>query len=548
MSNGEEDDEFHESFERIPSSSCSSTSVSDDESPSTTANCTGIAAGIVTDRRRSRNHRNVSFPPPSSSMYDVWMAGLSSVEERRGVLLQRLGLIGDPSLTRPRSSTTAVNDGGDCCGREIDRSFTYPRLVSANSPSPMTETYGSRTRSDDSVFPISNLRYKPPLAKQVPSEVKEEEDLELGKCGGVVDDKYCTIKNLDSGVEFVVKEVTEDGMWNKLKEVGTGRQLSMEEFTKSIIGQSPIVEELMRRQNQELSCFTNGNGSSLPRSKKRGSWLKSIKNMVSDTVISGSGERRSSDEKDTSSSEKGGLGGRRSSSATDDSQDLGSTHNPQSSERIKVRQYGRSWKELTGLYMNQEIHAHSGSIWTIKFSQDGKHLATAGEDCVIHIWKILELERKKELMEMSDNPFSSIAGSNNWSSPELTTPPPPATDGLSHSEKRRRSKVSGTRKSFSLDHVIVPENAFALSDKPVRSFFGHQKDVLDLSWSKSKVIHPFILSPINSDRMTDTNSIQLFQPRFDVLNFADVAVVFDGQNREIMGHVDEFLFENIQTR
>ncbi|KAL7108730.1 hypothetical protein ACP275_06G131200 [Erythranthe tilingii] len=60
------------------------------------------------------------------------------------------------------------------------------------------------------------------------------------------------IKNLDNGKEFVVNELREDGMWEKIKEVGTGRQLTMEEFsTEMCVGTSPIVQELMRRQNVE---------------------------------------------------------------------------------------------------------------------------------------------------------------------------------------------------------------------------------------------------------------------------------------------------------
>ena len=52
---------------------------------------------------------------------------------------------------------------------------------------------------------------------------------------------------LDNGKEFVVNEVGEDGMWNKLRDVETGRQLTMEEFERAV-GHSPIVQELRRRE------------------------------------------------------------------------------------------------------------------------------------------------------------------------------------------------------------------------------------------------------------------------------------------------------------
>ncbi|GMP65732.1 hypothetical protein CsSME_00026410 [Camellia sinensis var. sinensis] len=295
-------------------------------------------------------------------------------------------------------------------------------------------------------------------------------------CNGI--GPVCTIKNLDTGKEFVVNEVREDGTWNKLKEVGTGRQLTMEEF-EMCVGHSPIVQELMRRQNVEdgnrddVDSNANGSGGSGSKFKKKGSWLKSIRNVAS--TMTGYKDRRSSDERDTSSEK----GGRRSSSATDDSQDV-SFHGP---ERVRVRQYGKSCKEITALYKSQEIRAHSGSIWTIKFSLDGKYLASAGEDCVIHVWQVVETERKGDLL--MDKP---VDGNSNLlffanGSPEPTSVSPNLEN---HPEKKRRGRSSTSRKSVSLDQILVPETVFALSEKPICSFQGHLNDVLDLSWSKSQ--------------------------------------------------------------
>ncbi|PIA27425.1 hypothetical protein AQUCO_07800041v1 [Aquilegia coerulea] len=301
-------------------------------------------------------------------------------------------------------------------------------------------------------------------------------------CNGVVEDfsdQVCTIKNLDNGKEFVVNELREDGMWNKVREVGTDRQLTMEEF-ESCVGHSPIVQELMRRQNVELSngkiddMNLNGDGSTGGgiKSKKKG-WFKSIKHVANS--VTGNRERRSSDERDTSSEK----GGRRSSSATDDSQD-NSFHGP---ERVRVRQYGKSGKDLTAVYKCQEIQAHSGSIWCIKFSLDGRYLASAGEDCVIHVWQVVESERKGDLlMEKQDDGNPNLYFAVNGS-PESALV---LSNIDSHLEKKRRGRTSISRKSISLEHIVVPESVFALSEKPLRSFRGHLDDVLDLSWSKSQ--------------------------------------------------------------
>ena len=318
----------------------------------------------------------------------------------------------------------------------------------------------------------------------VPENVVVEEEEEGGgggECNGV-NEEVCTIRDLDNGKEFVVKEVREDGMWDKLREVGTGRQLTMEEFEMTV-GHSPIVQELMRRQNVEdghgkdnVDSIANGgssgnNGSKL---KKRGNWLRSIK-----SAMAGHKERRSSDERDTSSEK----GGRRSSSATDDSQDNASFHGP---ERVKVRQYGKSCKELTGLYKSQEIQAHNGSIWSIKFSLDGKYLASAGEDCVIHVWQVVESERKGELlMEKHEDGNLNMLFVVNGSSPEPALLSPLLDN---HPERKRKGRTSISRKSLSLDQLMVPDTVFALTEKPFCSFQGHLDDVLDLSWSKKSQV------------------------------------------------------------
>ncbi|KAL5804456.1 hypothetical protein ACOSQ3_031256 [Xanthoceras sorbifolium] len=302
------------------------------------------------------------------------------------------------------------------------------------------------------------------------------EDLDCNGAVGV-DQRVCLIRNLDNGTEFVVNEIREDGMWNKVKELGTGRQLTMEEF-EMCVGHSPIVQELMRRQNVEegnkdsFDLNVNGSSGGGPKTKKKGSWLKSIRTVASS--VTGHKERRSSDERDTSSEK----GGRRSSSATDDSQDV-SFHGP---ERVRVRQYGKSCKELTALYKSQEIQAHNGSIWSIKFSLDGRYLASAGEDCVIHVWQVVESERKGELLEKPEDGHLNLLLLANGS-PEPISLSPKHFDN--HLEKKRRGR-SISRKSVSLDPVAVPETVFALSEKPICSFQGHLDHVLDLSWSKSQ--------------------------------------------------------------
>ncbi|ONK79734.1 uncharacterized protein A4U43_C01F9520 [Asparagus officinalis] len=380
-----------------------------------------------------------------------------------------MGLIGDPALARRKSSIRSRSEGNWSADFEDARSVP-------------------QSRSSFSVD-LNNVHILEPGA--VSKSYEESDGNSHGNFNGDVD-LSCTIKNLDSGEEFVVKE---DGMWNKPREIGLGRQLTVEEF-EMCVGRSPIVQELMRRQNVEDSSSNGGSsnengglragpGANVGlRWKKKGGWLRSIKNIAGNVVAGGHyRDRRVRDEKDTSL-EKRGM---RLSLATDDSQDGGSHSLHQ---RIRVRQYGKSFKEFAGLHMTQEIQAHTGSIWTIKFSLDGKYLASAGEDCVIHVWQVSEVKKKGDLVieigrgeTGSCSPFFNVSRNESPESALALT----CIKG-SHWEKKRRARLSHSRKSVSSDQLVVPDQLFALGEKPICSFNGHLADVLDLSWSKSEYL------------------------------------------------------------
>ncbi|KAE9590630.1 putative transcription factor WD40-like family [Lupinus albus] len=514
----ENDDFFYESQDIFVSSSCS-TSNSDNE---------------------DETIHNYNYAPLTLNNYDIWISQPSSISERRNRLLRHLGLAGDTSFSRGKTVHGATNTNN----ADISTSVSSDQLTRSQKPPPEAEVSSTvasssaaamlRSKSDSaadrencndnkpcfcssgSIHSVDNCGgsgspIKPPLGRncrkvdQIGSELRYLSlDWSNGLENGDVDEnekrveeiEVCTIRDLDNGKEFVVKELREDGTWNKVKEVGTGRQLTMEEFEMTV-GHSPIVKELMRRQNVEdgkdggynnnkdnVNSVTNEGGSAGDsfKSKKKGSWLRSLRSLRSIRSAASSmkgriRERISSDERDTSSEK----GGRRSSSATDDSQDAASFHG---SERVRVKQYGKSCKDLTAVYKTQEIQAHNGSIWSIKFSLDGKHLASAGEDCVIHVWQVVESERKGELLtdkpeDANVNMLFVVNGS-----PDTTTLLSPMKDN--NPEKKKKGRSSFNRKSLSLDQLVVSDTVFALTEKPICSFQGHLDDVLDLSWSKSQ--------------------------------------------------------------
>jgi WD repeat-containing protein 44 len=433
----EEEEVFYESRDRVLSSSCSSTSASDDD-----------------DNDHPRRRRDGAASAAAAAL-DVWTSEPAPVQERRRKLLQMMGLAGDPALAR----------------LEMGRSVSYDGPVRPAPASPIP-----RSRSDGAV-PVSST--KPPLGgRSRQASSGSSEATPEGEDAG----PRCLIRNLDDGTEFVVKEEFQ------LREVGTGRHFTMEEFVDLCVGCSPIVQELMRRDNVGSSGSNNGASTPIQRSnsdssngatrhRRHSSWLRSLRNVAGSMAVT-SRDRRSSDEKDTSSEK----GGRRSSSATDDSQDSAGASVHHGRVRVKVRQSGKSYKELSGLFMNQEIQAHNGSIWSIRFSPDGRYLASAGEDCVIHVWEVSEFERKREENGLC-NPLVAMACNG---SPETTLALASSLDG-SNREKKRRARFLEGRRSVSSDRLMVPEHVFALSEKPIRTFVGHSEDVLDLCWSKSQV-------------------------------------------------------------
>ncbi|KAG0504497.1 hypothetical protein KC19_N027300 [Ceratodon purpureus] len=310
------------------------------------------------------------------------------------------------------------------------------------------------------------------------------------------------IRDLDSGKEFLMKRFNRDGSLNLLREVATGKDLTMAEFEKTLGLFSPVTQELHRRErfaDSQVSMKkpepkTDGKSSFVT---KRKSWLKrlrgALKTSSKDGLAKGGSARSvatydSLDDTDASSV-VGSLSG--DGSPKRDSSFAGLDRN-EFIKRVKLRQ--KSSRDLSDLHLSQEIIAHQGAIWTMKFSTDGRYLASAGQDRVVHVWEVVdhplmadsdhwggsekgegELERREGSFKCDND--GSVKGGQDRSMAKVDK------EGSTKSGKGTPRK----QKSSNQNKGPVPK-LFWLSEKPMCSFRGHTEDILDLSWSRSQFL------------------------------------------------------------
>lgn len=127
--------------------------------------------------------------------------------------------------------------------------------------------------------------------------------------------------------------------------------------------------------------------------------------------------------------------------------------------RINVRQNKKRWMEFSALYLGQEIRAHKGLIWTMKFSPNGQYLASGGEDGVIRVWRVMSLNASSICFTARDSAASKVK------------------HDISSSQKKPSNQ------SF----IVLPNKIFTIEESPLQEFYGHSSDVMDLAWSSSDV-------------------------------------------------------------
>ncbi|CAH2058890.1 unnamed protein product [Thlaspi arvense] len=515
----DDDDRFFETHDRLSSAlafdMAGSSSDEDEDFDDCRISFSSAVSSLTSVSNASRNFRTPAMSPD----YDIWMAAPGSISERRRRLLHGMGLVSNKEMvgavsirrvvsnaaiasngedTKKKKKNGEVEDKNDANGEselhdhehaplvpvmlarsrsesDIERFLIEKRrkeeLLGKISKQRLTRTYSTigvtRTRICQYQTPIrqSPAVYRNGRASRGGSDALTSVTSSKARLGA-----FFLIKNLDTGKEFIVNEYDEDGMWNRLSDLQTGKQLTLEEFEKCV-GYSPVVKELMRRENvnrinyepfADLRKLNSYLSKSVRLSKRRGAaLLKNIKGVAHSMSL------RVAD-KDVSD-------------GSVDSPKKGKDHkHGKANEWVKVRPTGKSYKELSALHMCQEIQAHEGAVWTIKFSPDAHYLASGGQDQVIHVWEVQECE----LMSMNEGSLTPIHPSL-CDSVERSF----AGSEIAAVEKKKKGKGSSARKSNHIpDYVHVPETVFSFSEKPVCSLKGHLADILDLSWSKSQLL------------------------------------------------------------
>ncbi|KAH9886184.1 WD40-repeat-containing domain protein [Xylariomycetidae sp. FL2044] len=98
-----------------------------------------------------------------------------------------------------------------------------------------------------------------------------------------------------------------------------------------------------------------------------------------------------------------------------------------------------------GLHNKKGSASGGGPIWSVKFSSDGRYLATGGRDRVVRVWAVIATAEDRKAYE--EESAAAAAGSNE-------------------------------------EHLSAP----VFRTKPIREYTGHEADILDLSWSKNNFL------------------------------------------------------------
>lgn len=348
--------------------------------------------------------------------YQVWTNNLESVHHRRLNFLRWMGLESGSDVNLMMGDKELADPS---CG--VDR---------------ITASSGAVLRTSGVVEGLV------PSCQIVLDSLSNEASISIENNRGVgVENLACMIKNLDDGTQYIVDKLDQDGTLSTLRVVGSDQLISLEDFHRNI-GPSPLVSRHLHRDAENTRFL------GVARKKMKRGWLSKLGSMA--CVVHHQGHDETNCKK-FDSVDRSGI------------------------QRVRVHSHTKRFKELTSLYIEQEFKAHKGVILTMKFSLDGKYLASGGKDGIVRVWKVVEDDRSSELEILDNDPSSIYFKMNSFS---CVAP---------HVDKEKLVKTEKLKRSAGSTCVIIPPKTFRILGKPLHEFHGHSGDILDLAWSKRGV-------------------------------------------------------------
>eukprot|EP01113_Clastostelium_recurvatum_P003644 TRINITY_DN11595_c0_g1_i3.p1 TRINITY_DN11595_c0_g1~~TRINITY_DN11595_c0_g1_i3.p1 ORF type:complete len:730 (+),score=173.34 TRINITY_DN11595_c0_g1_i3:98-2287(+) len=171
----------------------------------------------------------------------------------------------------------------------------------------------------------------------------------------------------------------------------------------------------------------------------------------------------------------------------------------------------KSRKEFGSMMNIQKIKAHSHSIWTMRFSRNGRVLATGGSDGVVRIWRVgpgwvqrPDTKRRAQSAPAPINPailreslipsgpsalLPSTSSSSSSSTTTASTEIPVPTSSYSTITPPNMTPTSSTPPAHFPKGPQGQDQYNFLETVPVAELQGHEEDVLDLAWCAPTAAH-----------------------------------------------------------
>ncbi|CAG8660611.1 21428_t:CDS:2 [Cetraspora pellucida] len=303
----------------------------------------------------------------------------------------------------------------------------------------------SNTSNNDSVQPDPILSNKP-ASIAIPqisvTDMSYEEDKELSDLTKDQEnvDSDVTTDNEDEPVDVTVY----------VKDLDTGKNIpasDLEEEIKQSNGNiDPLSFQILQRtgSDTELNNISDENhtrsisdediNTTDDKPNRRKSFLSRLK-------------RTSHDKNDDEGGDEDGVTGNTAPVFSENENGFGRAQ----PRYIKTRARNKPIKEFDRLFLAQELYNpissdvtdfKTGAIWSMKFSKDGKFLATGGQDTVVRVWAVISSDEEREhfLEGSGTSVYEGISGA------KLGAP--------------------------------------VFRDKPLYEYRGHTADILDLSWKQ----------------------------------------------------------------